>query len=183
MEPKGRFASLNEITLLPDSAFAENRDRCLAYLKKLEPDRMLVNFRRAFGIPTDAEPIYGWDSPDGLLRGHSTGHFLSALALAYSATGDEELLRKSNDLVHELRSLQKLSHGRARDFVTACTPDDCPQEKWSTDPSCWGEGFLSAYPPDQFALLEQFTRYANIWAPYYTLHKIAAGLIETFERT
>ena len=41
--------------------------------------------------------------------------------------------------------------------------------------------FLSAYSPDQFALLEQYTPYATIWAPYYTLHKITAGLIDCYQ--
>ena len=80
-------------------------------------------------------------------------------------------------MVHELRELQKLSKGNAQDFKTACTPTSASQSKWSTDPSSWGEGFLSAYSPDQFALLEQYTPYATIWAPYYTLHKILAGFI------
>ena len=157
MKPRGTYLSLARIRLTPPSAFSANMDRDLKYLKKLDADRMLYNFRAAFGVPTDAEPIYGWDAPDGLLRGHSAGHFLSALALAVSATGDEELRDKLTYTVHELRELQKLSGGRARDFVTACTPDDCGQEKWSRDPSVWGEGFLSAYSPDQFALLERFT--------------------------
>ncbi|MCD7776150.1 MAG: glycoside hydrolase family 127 protein, partial [Firmicutes bacterium] len=119
----------------------------------------------------------------GLLRGHSLGHFISALSLAYSATGEEEFRDKLDYIVGELYALQSKSHGRPRDFVTSCTPDDCGQEKWSRDPSVWGEGFISAYSPDQFALLEQFTPYAKIWAPYYTLHKIIAGLIECYDRT
>ncbi len=182
IKPSGTYLPLSDIRLSPVSAFSANMERDLRYLKKLDADRMLYNFRAAFGVETSAEPIYGWDAPDGLLRGHSTGHFLSALALAVSATGDGELRDKLSYTVHELRSLQKLSGGRARDFVTACTPEDCSQEKWSRDPSVWGAGFLSAYPPDQFALLEKFTPYAKIWAPYYTLHKILAGLIEAYER-
>ncbi len=182
MIAEGRYASLRSIRLRP-SRFTENMDRDLAYLKKLDPDRMLHNFRRAFGVRSDAEPLYGWDEETGLLRGHSTGHFLSALAIAVTATDDPDLTDKLSYMVHELRSLQRMSRGRARDFATVCTPDDCPQEKWSRDPSVWGEGFLSAYSPDQFALLEQFTPYAKIWAPYYTLHKLTAGFIEAFERT
>lgn len=184
MNQKGFYPPLTEIRLAAGNAFYDRMARDLAYLKKLDCDRMLYNFRKAFGEDTrGAEPIHGWDEPDGLLRGHSTGHFISALAIAYSSTGDGELLEKSRYMVSELRKLQLKSKGRARDFVTVCTPDDCPQDKWSTDPSCWGEGFLSAYSPDQFALLEQFTPYARIWAPYYTLHKLAAGFIETYERT
>ena len=177
------YPSLSAITIMPDTAFSVNFAGDLQYLAKLDCDRMLCNFRTAFREPTSAEPIYGWDAPDGLLRGHSTGHFISALALAYSAAGDECYKNKLDYMVSELRRLQLKSCGVPHEFVTACTPDDCPQEKWSADPSTWGEGFLSAYSPDQFALLEQFTPYAKIWAPYYTLHKLLAGLIEAYERT
>ena len=60
-------------------------------------------------------------------------------------------------MVHELAVLQDMSKGDPAKFETQCTPNDAAQSKWSTDPSTWGEGFLSAYSPDQFALLEQFT--------------------------
>jgi len=42
-------------------------------------------------------------------------------------------------------------------------------------------GFLSAYPETQFMRLEEFATYGGnqgIWAPYYTLHKILAGLLD-----
>ena len=177
------YPSLSCITIDGENAFSVNFAGDLAYLAELDCDRMLYNFRAAFGETPDCEPVYGWDAPDGLLRGHSTGHFLSALARAYSATGDDRYKTKLTYMVDELRRLQLKSKGKPQDFVTACTPDDCAQEKWSRDPSVWGEGFLSAYSPDQFALLEQFTPYAKIWAPYYTLHKLLAGLLETCERT
>ncbi|MBE6710530.1 MAG: hypothetical protein E7579_05360, partial [Ruminococcaceae bacterium] len=177
------YPHLSCITLADDTPFSVNFTGDLAYLAALDGDRMLYNFRAAFGENPACEPVYGWDAPDGLLRGHSTGHFLSALALAYSSSGNALYKEKLDYMVAELRRLQLKSKGIPHEFVTACTPEDCPQEKWSRDPSTWGEGFLSAYSPDQFALLEQFTPYARIWAPYYTLHKLLAGLIEAFERT
>lgn len=177
------YPSLSCVTIAEGNAFSVNFEGDLRYLAELDCDRMLYNFRRTFGEDPDCEPIYGWDSPDGLLRGHSTGHFLSALALAYSATSKELYREKLCYMVSELRRLQLKSAGAPRGFKTECTPDDCAEEKWSRDPSVWGEGFLSAYSPDQFALLEQFTPYAKIWAPYYTLHKLLAGLIEVYERT
>ena len=49
----------------------------------------------------------------------------------------------------------------------------------------WGVGFISAYPPDQFIMLEKGATYGTqdtqIWAPYYTLHKILAGLLDSYE--
>lgn len=172
---------LNDISLDGDSILTQNRDRTLTYLKLLDSDRMLYNFRRTFGQDTQgASPLGGWDAPTGLLRGHSTGHFLSALSLAYASTKDEEIKEKLDYMVHELRELQKLSKGDPAAFETKGTD----QEKdWSKDPSTWGEGFLSAYSPDQFALLEVYTPYATIWAPYYTLHKIIAGFIDAYTYT
>lgn len=183
MNKKGNYVPLSHIKLEGNSAFRENMARDIGYLKFLDCDRMLYSFRKTFGVPTDAEPVYGWDAPDGLLRGHSAGHYISALAIAYSAAGDAELLAKLNYMIAELHSLQKMSKGSAADFRTVCTPEDCAEDKWSRDPSTWGEGFLSAYSPDQFALLEQFTPYARIWAPYYTLHKLLAGFVEAYDRT
>ncbi|WP_430784183.1 beta-L-arabinofuranosidase domain-containing protein [Actinoplanes sp. G11-F43] len=41
-------------------------------------------------------------------------------------------------------------------------------------------GFLAAYPETQFILLEQYTTYPAIWAPYYTCHKIMRGLLDAY---
>ncbi|MCR5277939.1 MAG: glycoside hydrolase family 127 protein [Lachnospiraceae bacterium] len=176
-----RHPGLDKVTLKNAGIYTANRDRCLDYLKLLDPDRMLYNFRVTFGQDTHgAEPLGGWDEPTGLLRGHSTGHFLSALALSYASTKDPNIKKKLDYMVEELHSLQALSAGNAADFKTACTPDKAVQSLWSKNPSCWGKGYLGAYSPDQFALLEQYTPYATIWAPYYTLHKILAGLIDCY---
>ena len=183
VNPAGRYAPLNTTKLLENSRFFENRERTLKYLRELDPDRMLYNFRAAFGADTKgAEPLGGWEEPKGLLRGHSTGHFISALSLAYAATGEEAFGEKLRYVVRELRTLQLMSKGDPAAFETVCAPDDADQEKWSRDPGCWGEGFVSAYSPDQFALLEKFTKYNIIWAPYYTLHKIVAGMLECHKR-
>ncbi len=180
---KGFYSPLDKAILKEEGAFAENRARTLEYLRLLSADTMLYSFRATFGVDTKgAEPPHGWDEPTGLLRGHSLGHFLSALALAYSSTQDEFYKEKLAYIAEELSSLQDMSKGKPSEFKTECDPDNCRQYMWSRDPSTWGEGFISAYSPDQFALLEQFTPYARIWAPYYTLHKILAGLIECCQR-
>ena len=107
---------------------------------------------------------------------------MSALALAYASTKDEELKAKSEEMIHELRTLQLMSKGNAADFKTKGTPQNADQSIWSTIRG-WGKAFISAYSPDQFALLEQYTPYATIWAPYYTLHKIMAGFLDTYQYT
>ncbi len=168
------------------SILTQNRDRDLAYLKLLDNDRMLYNFYRTFG-ETDkiknVAPLGGWDEPSGLLRGHSTGHYMSALALAYASTGDADIKAKLDSIVSEMRKLQQKSKGNAADFKT----NGVRVSTWSTNPEEWGEGFLSAYSPDQFALLEQYTPYGSpdsgIWAPYYTLHKLLAGFLDAYTYT
>lgn len=163
------------------SILTQNRERDIVYLKLLDNDRMLYNFRKTFGQDTKgAQPLGGWDEPTGLLRGHSIGHYMSALSLAYASTGDAELKAKLDEMVHELRTLQKMSKGEAKDFVTK----GVLTANWSKDPNEWGEGFVSAYSPDQFALLEQYVPYGSpdsgIWAPYYTLHKLIAGFLDAY---
>ena len=181
IKPRGYHVPIKDVSLGDNSIFFANLKRDLDYLRLLDCDRMLYNFRLTFGEDTKgAIPLGGWDEPSGLLRGHSTGHYLSALALSFASTKDALIKGKLDYMVKELNHLQSLSKGLAKDFNTSCTPTNASQSQWSKDPSVWGKGYLGAYPPDQFALLEQFTPYATIWAPYYTLHKILAGLIDCY---
>ncbi len=176
---KAQPAAMEQLRLTDSGVFYDNQERCLCYLLFLDADRMLYNFRKAFGFDTrGAAAPGGWEEPSGLLRGHSTGHFLSALAHAFSSTGDVRFREKADYMITELCKLQQASHGEPDGFRTDCTPSNAVQSLWSRRPDTWGEGFLSAYSPDQFALLEEFTPYATIWAPYYTLHKILAGLLD-----
>lgn len=172
---------LSDISLDGDNILTQNANRAYDYLKLLDDDRMLYNFRNTFGVDTKgAEPLGGWDAPTGLLRGHSTGHYISALALAYASSGDAQFKDKLDYMIDEMRTLQLMAKGNPEDFVTVCTKTNASQNLWSKDPTEWGEGYISAYAPDHFALLEQKTPYATIWAPYYTLHKIMAGFIDAY---
>lgn len=174
------------------SILTQNRDRDIAYLKLLDNNRMLYNFYNTFG-ETDkiagVTPPDGWEKPGELLRGHSTGHYMSALALAYASTGDAEIKTKLDSMVSELHRLQQKSKGNPADFkISGSTmQDSLAEDTWSKDPDTWGEGFISGYSPDQFALLEVYAPYGSpgngIWAPYYTLHKLLAGLIDAYTYT
>ena len=172
---------LEKTKLLGEHVFTQNRERTLFYIKFLDPDRMLHSFRTAYGVDTrNAKPLGGWDEPQSLLRGHSLGHLLSSIALSYAGSKEEMLRDRANYFISELRALQCLSKGDPASFQTKCTNENASQSLWSKDPSTWGEGYLSAYSPDQFALLENYTTYPTIWAPYYTLHKILAGLLDCY---
>src|SRR5215470_18206909 len=76
----GRAAAVPraDVRLRP-GPFHDNERRNQDYLLFLDPDRMLRSFRLNYGLSTRAAPIGGWESPTSRIRGHVTGHLLSAL--------------------------------------------------------------------------------------------------------
>ncbi len=186
--------------------FTKHRDKFLDELAKTNPDTFLYNFRDAFGQPQPkgAQPLGVWDSPTCRLRGHASGHYLSAIAQAYAGTTCDPKLhavfkQKMEIMVDVLYELSRLSgkparpggpriadptavpHGpHKKSFDSDLGKDGIRTDYWN-----WGEGFISAYPPDQFIMLEQGASYGTgnnqVWAPYYTLHKILAGLMDCYE--
>ena len=203
--------NLDQVTLEADShhhetKFIENRDKFITTLAKTDPNSFLYMFRHAFGQkqPEGAKPLGVWDSQDTKLRGHATGHYLSAIAQAYAGTGYDKALqanfsKKMEYMVNSLYDLSQLS-GRAQKAGGAYVADptavpygpgktdydsDLSSEGIRNDYWNWGKGFISAYPPDQFIMLEKGAKYGGqknqVWAPYYTLHKILAGLIDIYE--
>ncbi len=186
--------------------FIENRDKFIQALAKTDPNSFLYMFRHAFGRqqPEDAKPLGVWDSQDTKLRGHATGHYLSAIAQAYAGTGYDKKLQanfsgKMEYMVNTLYALSQLS-GKPKEpggehvSDASAVPVGPGKSAYDSDLSDtgirrdywnWGTGFLSAYPPDQFIMLENGARYGGqknqVWAPYYTLHKILAGLLDVYE--
>jgi uncharacterized protein len=143
--------SISQVSLL-DSPFRANMNRILAYLSFIDADRMLHTFRVNVGLPSSAQPVGGWDAPNVELRGHSMGHLLSALALAYANTGTAAYKTKGDYLVNQLAVCQ----GRA-------------------SAAGFNGGYLSAYPE---TFIDRVEARQTVWAPYYTLHKIMAGLLD-----
>ena len=92
---------------LQPGAFSAAADANRKYLKTLPPDRLLHTFRLTAGLPSSAEPLGEWEKPDCELRGHfAGGHYLSACALAFAGSGDEELKRNGDLMVAELAKCQ-----------------------------------------------------------------------------
>jgi uncharacterized protein len=203
--------ALDRVTLNPDeqqraTPFMRHRDKFIQGLAETDPDRFLYMFRDAFGQkqPEHVKPMGVWDSQTTRLRGHATGHYLSAIAQAYASTGHDPALRddfrgKMAYLIDTLYDLAQKS-GRPAQAGGPCNADptaippgparagydsDLSAEAIRTDYWNWGVGFISAYPPDQFIMLEQGATYGEgnhqVWAPYYTLHKILAGLLDCYE--
>lgn len=93
---------------LQPGVFAAAAEANRKYLKTLPPDRLLHTFRLNAGLPSAAEPLGDWEKPDCELRGHfAGGHYLSACALAFASSGDEELKRNADGMVAELARCQQ----------------------------------------------------------------------------
>src|SRR4029450_7879244 len=90
---------------LGDGPFLDAMRRDQAYLLQLDIDRLLHTFRINAGLPSTAAPLGGWEAPDVELRGHSLGHFLSANAMMYAATGDVRFKSRADQVVAELAVL------------------------------------------------------------------------------
>src|SRR5262249_17388209 len=81
---------LTAVRLL-DGPFKHAMELDRRYLRSLDPDRLLHNFRVNAGLPSSAQPLGGWEAPDCELRGHFVGHYLSACAEMVASTGDATL--------------------------------------------------------------------------------------------
>src|ERR1051325_4577742 len=148
---RARPFELQDVRLL-DGPFSDASLRDQKVLLDLDADRLLHNFRVTAGLPSSAKPYGGWEAPDVELRGHSAGHFMSACALMYASTGDERFKAKAEVMVAELAKVQQAMPARG-----------------------FHAGYLPAFPEEFFDRVDARQR---VWAPYYTLHKIMAGLLD-----
>ncbi|HVU23762.1 MAG TPA: beta-L-arabinofuranosidase domain-containing protein [Opitutus sp.] len=145
---------LAEVRLGP-GPFRDAMQRDRAYLLGLDPDRLLLTFRLNVGLPSDAQPYGGWEGPTVELRGHTLGHYLSACSLMYRSTGDDAFKQRVTYLVTELARCQAAS----------------PQAGFHP-------GYLSAFPE---SFIDRVEAGKPVWAPWYTLHKIMAGLLDAYQ--
>jgi uncharacterized protein len=148
---KAKPFPLQDVRLL-DGPFRDAMLRDQQYLLDLDPDRLLHNFRVNVGLPSSATPLGGWEDPGVELRGHAVGHYLSALALMYASTGDERFKTRGDLMVAEFAKVQQAAPSKG-----------------------YHEGYLSAFPEE---LIDRVDARQRVWAPYYTLHKIMAGLLD-----
>lgn len=148
IEPFSSF----EIQMLP-SRFSDNYQRDSAWLMSITSDRLLYTFRETAGLHEkynkEVEPLYGWEDVNCELRGHTTGHVLSACALMFAVTRDNCFKVKGDELVAGIQEAQEAI----------------------------GSGYVSAFPE---TLIEKNIRGEKVWAPWYTLHKIMAGLLDQY---
>ncbi|MBD0367559.1 MAG: glycoside hydrolase family 127 protein, partial [Flavisolibacter sp.] len=138
---------------LLESPFKQAMQADVNYLLKIEPDRLLSDFRSHAGLTPKALRYSGWESSG--LAGHTLGHYLSALSLHYAHSGDEEFRRRVNYIVDELAETQQ---ARKTGYIGAIPKED----------SVWAEVAKGNIRSRGFDL-------NGAWSPWYTVHKIMAG--------
>ncbi len=160
---QARRLPLDAVRLQPGGPLKHAQELDEKYLLELEPDRMLAYFRERAGLKPKAEPYGGWDGGGRNLTGHVCGHYLSAVSLMYAATGDDRFKQRVDYIVDELKVVQDKN----------------------------GDGYLVALEGGR----DCFNRLAKgdikaaafdlngQWSPWYTLHKLYAGLRDAYRFT
>ncbi len=198
--PVAKPLPLDAVSIDGENRLTRNRDLDIEQLISLPVKQQLYNYRDTYGLPTDGYPESdGWDSPTTKLKGHGSGHYMSALAFAFASCQDKtkkDILRRNiTEMVDGLRECQERTfvwneqlgrYWEARDFA--------PEEELKTMQGTWadfdhykqayekyGYGYLNAIPAQHCVLIEMYRAYNNdnwVWAPYYSVHKQLAGLID-----
>ena len=138
---------LHQVRLL-DGPFKRACDLNVDVLLQYDTDRLLAPFLKEAGLTPKGESFPNWIDLDG----HVGGHYLSALAIHYAATGNEECKRRMDYMVSELKRCQQ-AHGN---------------------------GYVGGVPKGMEAWKEIQKGNVGIvwkyWVPWYNLHKTYAGL-------
>lgn len=192
--------SLADVSIDGDNRLSHNRDEALREICSWDVTQQLYNYRDTYGLSTEGyTKSDGWDSPDTKLKGHGSGHYMSAIAQAYAvATNPEQkaILRKNiTRMVNELRECQEKTfvynkelkrNWEARDFAPEAELREMKGtwaafDEYKKHPELYGYGYINAIPAQHCALIEMYRAYNNsdwVWAPYYSVHKQLAGLID-----
>ncbi|WP_257535562.1 glycoside hydrolase family 127 protein [Mesobacillus foraminis] len=148
----------SQVTLL-DGIFRESQNKGKEYLIYLDVDRLIAPCYEGAGHSAKKPRYGGWESTG--IAGHSIGHWLSAAAAMYAVTKDKILLKKLEYAVDELAYVQSLDgDGYVSGF---------PRE-------CFDKTFTGDFEVENFSL-------AGGWVPWYSIHKIYAGLIDVYTLT
>lgn len=192
--------SLADVSIDGDNRLTHNRDEAIREICSWDITQQLYNYRDTYGLSTEGyTKSDGWDSPDTKLKGHGSGHYMSAIAQAYAvATNPEQkaILRKNiTRMVNELRECQEKTfvynkelkrNWEARDFAPEAELREMKGtwaafDEYKKHPELYGYGYINAIPAQHCALIEMYRAYNNsdwVWAPYYSVHKQLAGLID-----
>ncbi|WP_010164490.1 glycoside hydrolase family 127 protein [Sphingomonas sp. PAMC 26617] len=137
---------------LGEGPFLHAQRKTEAYLLSLDPDRMLHAFRVNAGLKPKAAVYGGWESDpiwaDINCQGHTLGHYLSACALAYRSTRKPAFRQRIDHIARELAACQDAARS----------------------------GLVCAFPKGPALVAAHLRGDAITGVPWYTLHKVFAGL-------
>jgi uncharacterized protein len=150
--------NLKDVRLLPGSPFRNAMERDSAYLKSIEPDRLLHRFYLNAGLPVKGDVYGGWESEG--LSGHTLGHYMSACAMFYAGTGDQDFKNRVDHIVSELKRCQD---ARGTGYVGAIPNEDTIFARVARGEIRSGGFDLNGG-----------------WSPWYTVHKVMAGLVDAY---
>lgn len=153
--PKTKPLPLSAIRLL-DGPLKDRQDLHACHLESIEADRLLAPYRMQAGLEARAERYGGWESRD--ISGHSLGHYLSALCHLHASTAAPWILPRIESTIAELAVCQAANNDG---YVL-------PVDKVAFEEMARGR--LSVTP---FSL-------NGVWVPFYTLHKVLAGLRDAY---
>ena len=146
--------ALQDVQLLK-GPFQHARDLNIQTLLQYDTDRLLAGYRKEAGLPAKATIFANWEGLDG----HVGGHYLSALAMNYAATGNAECKRRMEYMISELKQ--------------------CMEANAALYPS-WAVGYVGAVPngKDLWPKIKEGDASAiwKYWVPWYNVHKMYAGL-------
>ena len=149
--------TLQEVRLT-NSVFKNAQDVDLKYILALNPDKLLAPYLIDAGLETKTERYGNWESSG--LDGHIGGHYLSALAMMYASTNNDEVKNRLTYMVSELARCQaKNGNG----YVGGI-----PQGKVFWDRIHKGDIDGSGFGLN------------NTWVPFYNIHKLFAGLHDAY---
>ncbi|MDN3584292.1 glycoside hydrolase family 127 protein [Mucilaginibacter flavus] len=148
---------LKDVSLL-ESPFKQAMRVDEAYLLTIEPDRLLSAFRSHSGLKAKGKMYEGWESSG--VAGHTLGHYLSAISMHYASTRNPEFLKRVNYIVAELGECQV---ARKTGYVGAIPKED----------TLWAEVAKGEIRSHGFDL-------NGGWSPWYTVHKVMAGLVDAY---
>ena len=154
IEPRAQPFPMSQVKLLPGSVYHDAQEWNRGYMARLGTDRLLYTFRANAGLPVgSAKPLGGWEQPEnGQRSSELRGHFIGHYlsAIAQSAANGDKEARAKGD-----------------EMVAVMA--ECQQRL--------GGKYLSAFPATWFERLEKGER---IWAPFYTIHKVIAGVFDMY---
>ncbi len=198
--PVAETLPLDQVSIDGDNRLSWNRDLDIDQLISFPVKQQLYNYRDTYGLSTEGYPeADGWDSPTTKLKGHGSGHYMSAMAFAFASCQDpakKAILRQNiTTMVNELRQCQERTfvwnkelgrYWEARDFapeaeLLAMKGSWADFDNYKKDYRHYGYGYLNAIPAQHCVLIEKYAPYNNeqgVWAPYYSVHKQLAGLID-----